>query len=262
MSLLDAILDSKWREIRDLASASGAYGTRTPIDVASRLRRSPGAPLRIIAEIKMKSPSAGRLSRRLDAPSRAEAYAAAGATMVSVLCDRPFFDGGWDHLAAARARLDALGADVPLLAKEFVVDEAQIACAKRHGADAVLLIARIVDRARLAELARAARDEGLEPLVEIVDERELDLALAAGARTVGVNVRDLDTLAMDAARAVRVLAAIPDGVVSAHLSGLKREADIAGVARSLVHAALVGEALMREDDPRPTLARFVAAAEI
>lgn len=261
MSVLAAILASKHREIdalRDGAHAGGSHEARTASDVVAALRRGPRAPLRLIAEVKLRSPSAGALSRVLDAPARAEAYAVAGAAMVSVLCDAPFFDGAWTHLASARARL---GERAPLLAKEFVLDESQIACAKRHGADAVLLIARIVDAARLLVLARASRDHGLEPLVEIVDEPELDAALRADARVIGVNARDLDTLAMDAPRAARVLAAIPRDRVAVHLSGLKTEADVASIARGRADAGLVGEVLMREDDPRALLERFVLAAK-
>ena len=120
--------------------------------------------------------------------------------MVSVLCDGPFFDGSWDHLRAARARLDASEKNVPLLAKEFIVDERQIGQARDCGADAVLLIARIVDRPRLAALAKASRAEGLEPVVEVIDEREVDAAIAVDARIIGVNARDLDTLEMDPER--------------------------------------------------------------
>ncbi|MDP9151775.1 MAG: indole-3-glycerol-phosphate synthase TrpC, partial [Myxococcota bacterium] len=200
------------------------------------------------------------LSRTLAPADRAIAYAEAGAAMVSVLCDATFFDGAWEHLAAARARLDADGCSVPLLAKEFVIDERQIAAAREHGADAVLLIARIVGAGRLTALARAARAEGLEPLVEVVDERELEGALDADARIVGVNARDLDTLAMDPARAARVLDAIPAGVVAMHLSGVRDPAGVAELARGRADAALVGEALMREADPRSKLRAMVKAA--
>ncbi|MDP9037432.1 MAG: indole-3-glycerol-phosphate synthase TrpC, partial [Myxococcota bacterium] len=178
----------------------------------------------------------------------------------SVLCDATFFDGAWAHLAAARGRLDAAGHPLPLLAKEFVVDELQIAAAREHGADAVLLIARIVDGKRLTALARAARAEGIEPLVEVVDERELDRALDADARIVGVNARDLDLLAMDPARAARVLEAIPEGVVAVHLSGVRNPAAVAELAQGRADAALIGEALMREDDPRSKLRAMVKAA--
>jgi indole-3-glycerol phosphate synthase len=256
MSVLAEILASKAREIDALragAHADAPFGGRVAIDVVGALRAR--GEMRLIAEVKRKSPSAGVLSRVLDAPSRAEAYARAGAAMVSVLCDGPYFDGGWSDLAAARARVT-----IPLLAKEFVLDATQIACARRHGADAVLLIARIVDGARLAELAACARDHAIEPLVEVVDEREVDAALRAGARVVGVNARDLDTLVMDAARAARVLAAIPSDVVAVHLSGLRSAADVEAIARGRADAALVGEILMREDDPTALLRQFVRSA--
>jgi indole-3-glycerol phosphate synthase len=224
--------------------------------VVAALSRPPGAPLRLIAEVKLRSPSAGPLSRALTPGARARAYAEAGATMVSVLCDTLFFDGSFAHLAEARREVN-----VPLLAKEFVLDEVQLDLARAHGADAALLIARIVSRSDLARLTTAARARKLEPLVEVVDEAELDAALAAGARIVGVNARDLDTLAMDAARAARVLAAIPTGVVAVHLSGLKDPPSVRVVACSRADAALVGEALMRADDPRPLLAEMVKSGD-
>jgi indole-3-glycerol phosphate synthase len=258
MSLAE-ILASKQRELEALRALPRRRSSRAPLDVVAALRRQDG-PLRLIAEVKLRSPSAGALSRALSPEARALAYAEAGAAVVSVLCDGPFFDGSWDHLAAARASLDAAGHAVPLLAKEFVLDERQITEARDRGADAVLLIARIVDGARLQALARAARAEGLEPLIEVVDEAELAAALAAGARVVGVNARDLDSLAMDAARTARVLDAIPAAVVAVRLSGLKAPADVERVARGRADAALVGEALMREDDPRPALAAMVRAA--
>jgi indole-3-glycerol phosphate synthase len=262
MSRLERILASKRSEVAALRGrprSTKALAAQAPRDVLAALRRNAG-PLRLLAEVKLRSPSAGPLSRALAADARALAYAEAGAAMVSVLCDGPFFDGAWEHVSAARTRLDEAGRAVPLLAKEFVLDERQVFEARDRGADAVLLIARIVDDQTLARLARAARDEGLEPLVEVTDERELEAGLRAGARLVGVNARDLDTLAMDADRAARVLAAIPANVVAVHLSGLRDPADIARIARSRADAALVGEALMRDDDPRPRLRALVDAA--
>ena len=123
-----------------------------------------------------------------------------------------------------------------------------------------MLIARILDGSRLRELVRAARAEGLEPLIEVVDEREVEHALAAEARIVGANARDLDTLLMDAARAARVCAAIPPSVVSVRLSGLRDANDVAEVARTGTDAALVGESLMREEDPTPRLRSMAEAA--
>jgi indole-3-glycerol phosphate synthase len=180
--------------------------------------------------------------------------------MVSVLCDKAFFHGGFDDLAHARDALDRAGARGPLLAKEFIVDPLQLEWAHEAGADAALLIVRLLDGGALRELASRARELGLEPFVEVTNEDELERALGVGARIVGVNARDLDTLAMDADRTARVLAAIPAGVVAVHLSGLRSPDAVAAVARGRADAALIGEALMRLDDPAPMLRKFVDAA--
>jgi indole-3-glycerol phosphate synthase len=261
VSLLGDILAHKRTEVdalRDRAEVRGP--TRTPIDAAKALRRGRGEPLRLVAEVKLRSPSAGALSRALTPGQRALAYAEGGAAMVSVLCDAPYFDGSWEHLKEARQRLDETGRAIPLLAKEFVIDERQIAEARYCGADAILLIARIVDASKLRRLTRAARAEGLEPLVEVVDERELETALEGEARVVGVNARDLDSLAMDGARAARLCAAIPPEVVAVYLSGVRQADDVAQIARTRTDAALIGEVLMRDDDPRPRLLTLVDAA--
>jgi indole-3-glycerol phosphate synthase len=258
--LLSDILARKRREVIELRASARSEPARAPLDVVGALRRRNADPLRLIAEIKLRSPSAGILSRALRPEDRALAYADAGATMVSVLSDSTYFDGSWEHVAAAREKLDRAGFRVPVLAKDYIVDECQIAEARGRGADAILLIARIVDEASLARLARAARELGVEPLIEVVDERELRAALAAEARVVGVNARDLDTLAMDASRAARVCAAVPPDVVAVRLSGLRDAADVSKVARGRSDAALVGEALMRDDDPGPRLRAMVDAA--
>jgi indole-3-glycerol phosphate synthase len=261
VSLLASILEAKRREVSSLGALGPAGVRREPLDPVAALSRPKDGELRLVAEIKLRSPSAGRLSRALTPPERALAYARAGASMVSVLCDAPFFDGSWEHLEQARAALDAAKAAVPLLAKEFVVDERQIQQARCRGADAVLLIARIVSTQRLLELAAHARSEHVEPFVEVRDDAELDAALAAQARIVGVNARDLDTLEMDTARARRVLDRIPRGIVAVHLSGLREARDVAEMSASRADAALIGEALMRDDDPGPRLHAMVQAAK-
>jgi len=258
VGILSDILDSKRREVRALQAVPRRGATRAPLPVVERLRRGQ-AGLRLLAEVKRRSPSAGPLSRVLAPGERAVAYARAGAAAVSVLCDGPFFDGSWDHLAEARAALDEAGLAVPLLAKEFVLDARQIGEARDRGADAVLLIARIVDEPTLVALAEAARAEGLEPLVEIAHPSELPAARAAGARLVGVNARDLDTLAMDAAGATRLLASLERDVVAVHLSGVRTVADVVQLTAGRADAALVGEVLMREDDPAPLLRTLVGA---
>lgn len=260
MSLLADIIAAKRIEVSRLHEQPRRPCGHVPIDVASALRRAPGSSLRFIAEVKLRSPSAGALSRALSPADRAWAYAEAGASMVSVLCDGSFFDGSFDDLSAARGRFDASGARIPLLAKEFVVAPRQVAEVRDRGADAVLLIARIGDARSLATLVRCARDEGVEPLVEVVSEQELEWALSQGARIVGVNARDLDTLEMNGARAARVLAAIPADVVAVHMSGVRDADGVRAIASGRADAALVGEALMREDDPRRLLRELVGAA--
>jgi len=260
--VLEEILASKRAEVHRLRHrtcyARIAEGPRG--HVLETLTRPGGAPLRLIAEHKKKSPSAGMLSQALDPAARALAYAESGAAMISVLCDEPFFGGSWDDLVEIRTALDAVGRKVPLLAKEFVIDDRQLREASACGADAVLLIVRIVTQPQLVHLAEHARSLGLEPLVEVASEDELSRALDAKASLIGVNARDLDTLEMDAARAARVLAAMPPSCVPLYLSGLRAPEDVTRVARTRAHGALVGETLMREDDPRPLLAAMVRAA--
>ena len=219
------------------------------------LRRAPGDPLRLIAEIKRRSPSAGALSTRLGVAERARAYEAAGAQMLSVLCDAKYFDGAYEHLGLARG-----ATNLPILCKEFVIDEAQLDAARAYGADAVLLIVRCLSAASLAMLVRGAEQRGLLPLVEVHGPSEMQTALDAGARVVGVNARDLDTLKLDAAQARRVLEALPETICKVHLSGIHEASQVAEVARSKVDAALIGEGLMRADDPTDLLRSMVSAA--
>jgi indole-3-glycerol phosphate synthase len=262
--VLASIVESKRRELHGLKHRT-CYA-RIPEGprghVATSLRRAPGEPLRLIAENKRRSPSAGELSGALTAAERAVRYAEAGASMVSVLCDGPFFGGSWDDVVEVRKALGAAGHRTPVLAKEFVIDERQLREAAACGADAVLLIARILDAEQLAKLLGQASSLGLEAVVEVVSEEELAWSVTAGAAIIGVNARDLDTLVMDAARADRVVAAIPAPAIPLYLSGLKTPADVKRIAATRAHGALVGETLMREDDPAPLLGSLVAAARI
>jgi len=253
MGVLADILAQKQRELPGLRTL------RLPAPPARRevsLSRARNAGrLSLITEIKRRSPSAGKLSTVLGVGERARAYERAGASMLSVLCDAQFFDGDFQHLQEARAVTT-----IPLLCKEFVIDESQLDAARAFGADAVLLIVRCLSPGRTTELIAAARARELVPFVEVADEEELKVALDGGADFVGVNARDLDTLVMDAARAARVMAAIPDGVVRAHFSGLRQPEDVTRIRQSGADAALVGETLMRADDPEPLLRALADAA--
>jgi indole-3-glycerol phosphate synthase len=253
VGVLDEILAHKRTELAELgARRLPAPPPRRPVQLA---KAANSGGLSLITEVKLRSPSAGQLSTKLSVTERALAYERAGASMLSILCDARFFDGSYEHLVQARAAVQ-----LPLLCKEFVIDERQLDAARAYGADAVLLIVRCLSPERTVELVSAARARELVPFVEVANEAEVQVALDAGADLIGVNARDLDTLAMDATRSARVLAAIPTNVVRAHLSGLARPEDIARIRQSGADAALVGEALMRQDDPEPLLRELSAAA--
>lgn len=252
MSVLERLLSVKRAEVERLRTQRLPSPASTQRAVA--LSRPAGEPLRLIAEIKRRSPSAGALSTRLGVGERAAVYERAGARMVSVLCDREFFDGAYEHLAETRA-----ACSLPILCKEFVIDEVQLDAARAYGADAVLVIVRCLAANELAPMVTAARERGLVPLVEVVTEAEAARALDAGADLIGVNARDLDTLEVDAERAARVLASLPATVTRVHLSGIRTAEDVTRVAASRADAVLIGEALMRRDDPEELLTEMAAA---
>jgi indole-3-glycerol phosphate synthase len=251
--LLQRIVSSKREEITTLR------GRRLPTPgklIPADLARRPGDPLRLIAEIKRRSPSAGALSTVLSVADRALSYQRAGAHMVSVLCDAAFFDGSFEHLAEARA-----ACDLPLLCKDFVLDEVQLDAARAYGASAVLLIVRCLGDTELERLILGARARELLPIVEITTREEAERALGAGADCIGVNARDLDTLEMDSERAATVLRDLPAELTRCWFSGLKEPTALADPIYRAVDAALLGEGLMRQDDPGPLLRRFVQAAQ-
>lgn len=250
--VLPRILQTKQAELPELRRRK--LPTPPPLRPVE-LERSAGQPLRLIAEIKRRSPSAGPLSTVLSVAARAARYERAGARMLSVLCDAAFFDGGYEHLTEAYQ-----ATRLPLLCKEFIIDECQLDAARAYGASAVLLIVRCLAPARLHTLVREAKQRELLPFVEVVTEEEATLALDAGATCIGVNARDLDTLQMDLARAQRVLEQLPRTTTRVHLSGIAQPEQVREVAARGVDAALVGEVLMRQDDPEPLLRSLVEAA--
>lgn len=250
--MLTEILENKRRELPALRCRPLPT---PPARRAIELRRANTSRLSLIAEIKHRSPSAGQLSTHLSVEERAQAYERGGADVLSILCDQKYFGGDYEFLSQARE-----ACSLPLLCKEFIVDEIQLDAARAFGADAVLLIVRCLPQNDLIRLVRAATDRELEALVEIHAPEEAARAVDAGATWIGVNARDLVTLEMDAERARRTIAALPESICRAHLSGVRTESDIRRVAQSPADAALIGETLMRQDDPCQLLQRLVAAA--
>jgi indole-3-glycerol phosphate synthase len=212
-----------------------------------------GSGIGVIAEFKRRSPSAGELRAGPDLEQTVRAYVRGGAVAVSVLTEGPNFGGSLADLRAARA-VCAL----PLLRKDFIVDPYQLLEARLAGADAVLLIVAALPPQELASLHRAVRELGLEALVEVHDEGELEIALGAGAEIVGINNRDLRDFSVDVGRTESLLDAIPPGVVVVSESGIARPEQLRRLQERGVHAALVGELLMRAGDPAGALAGLLS----
>jgi indole-3-glycerol phosphate synthase len=243
---------SDGRRLDDLVAAARACPPARGFTAA--LVAGAGDGLAVIAEVKRRSPSKGDLAADLDPAAVARAYVAGGASCLSVLTDSEFFGGSPADLAAARAAVDA-----PVLRKDFTVCAADVCDARTMGADAVLLIAAALDDAELGDLHRLATEVGLDVLVEVHDEPELERALAAGATLVGVNQRDLVTFEVDHERAVRVGRAMPEGVVRVAESGVRGPADAAALAAAGFHAVLVGESVVTAGDPAAAVAALRAA---
>jgi len=205
--------------------------------------------LAVIAEIKRRSPSKGDLAIDLDPVEIARSYERGGAACLSVLTDSEFFGGSADDLRAARA---ACG--LPVLRKDFTVGALDVVDARAMGADCVLLIAAALEPAELADLHALAVGIGLDVLVEIHDEAELDHALCAGATLIGVNQRDLVTFQVDHDRAVRMAGLIPSDRIKVAESGVRDDRDARSLRDAGYHAVLVGESLVTSADPAAALA--------
>jgi indole-3-glycerol phosphate synthase len=200
----------------------------------------------VIAEIKLRSPSAGQIRERVQGEHTrlARALEGAGASALSVLCDGPGFGGSpLDLRRAARV------AQVPVLFKEFVIDPVQVDLARALGATYVLLLVRVLDDRELARLIEEVRARGLEPIVEAADDRELDRAIASKATILGVNARDLRSFDVDPRRAGALVDRIPPERVAVFMSGVRTRDDFARVADTRADAVLIGEGLMRAEDP-------------
>jgi len=223
-----------------------AAGAMPPArDVATALSTAATvAGVALIAEVKRASPSAGPIAADADPVAQARAYAGAGAAVVSVLTEPVHFGGSLDDLRAVRAAVE-----VPVLRKDFLIDPDQVLAARAAGADTVLLIAASVDDDALAALLGAARDLGMEPIVESHADHDLDRVLATDARIVGVNARDLESLDVDVDAALARLRRIPKDRIAVAESGIRARSDVARAVEAGASAILVGETLMRAGDP-------------
>ena len=198
----------------------------------------------VVAEVKRSSPSRGVINKGLDLERQVAAYEAGGAAAISILTEPARFGGSNEDLSRARVAVR-----IPLLKKDFHVETVQILEARALGASAALVIARAVPPSRLEELLSAGNDTGIEILVEVRDERELDLALTLGARLIGVNNRNLETLEIDPDTSLRILPLIPADVVAIAESGVRSVQDVERLARAGANAVLVGTELSASNDP-------------
>jgi indole-3-glycerol phosphate synthase len=252
MGVLDDIVIHKRAELverrarRPLGALEGDCRRLPPaLDFEAALRPAAGQRVRLIAEVKKASPSQGVIRADLDPAAQAETYAGAGAAAVSVLTDAKYFHGSLEDLVAVRRAVR-----VPILRKEFIVDEYQLWESRAAGADAVLLIAAALDGAALGDLLHAAKGVGLGTLVEVHTAGELEEAVRVGAPVIGVNNRDLQRLTTTLETSLNLLPRIPPGPVAVSESGIFSATDVERVVRAGAHAVLVGEALLKAPDVR------------
>jgi indole-3-glycerol phosphate synthase len=248
MSVLDEIVAAKREVVRRRSAELPLRDVRALAEAAPPTRNflaaMTAAGLSVIAEIKRRSPAKGTLHSELDPALMAQVYEQGGASALSVLTDEQYFHGSDSDLVAARqvTRL-------PVLRKDFTIEPYQVYEARAIGADAILLIVRALRQPRLTELLELAAELSLMALVEVHAESELDRAIEAGARLIGVNNRNLDTLDVDLGTSLRLRTRIPPGVVPVSESGIKSVADAARLAQLGYQGVLIGEALVTSRDP-------------
>ena len=256
-NILDKILAVKRREVADLAPRladlkAASRRAPPPRSLVRALRRPPADPIRIIAEVKHRSPSAGVLIDPYDPAAIARRYAAAGADAISCLTDGDFFGGALDHLRLVRAAVD-----LPVLRKDFLIAPVQLYEARAAGADAVLLIAEALAPKALADLAALAADLGMDVLAEAHSAAALEAALACGAPLIGINNRDLATFQVDLATTERLAPQVrAAGRTLVAESGIAGADDVRRLLAAGVDAILVGESLLRSGDIPAKLAEF------
>jgi indole-3-glycerol phosphate synthase len=253
-NILDRIVATKRLEVAQLralrADLRARAGDADPPRGFARALRAPDE-VRLLAEVKRRSPSAGDIRPGAVPAEVARAYQAGGAAAISVLTDREYFGGSLDALPAVRGAVS-----LPAIRKDFIIDPLQVWEARGAGADAVLLIARILADPQLAELMGLAGELGMDALVEVHTDAELDRALAAGATLVGVNNRDLAVFRTDLELSVRMAARVPAAVTLVAESGIHTADDVDRMGAAGINAVLVGESLMRQPELQAAAARL------
>lgn len=229
-----------------------------PPSFAAALRRTDGA-LAVISEIKRRSPSAGDIRAGASSVEQARRYQAAGADALSVLTDEKYFGGTLADLSGVTAHFRANSPARPCIRKDFFIHPIQVLQAREAGASAILIIVRALTDDEMRSLAEAATAAGLDALFEIHNEAEISRAVAHGAKIIGVNNRDLAIFKTDLALSERLIPLFPKDVTAVSESGIHTAADAARVRAAGAHAVLVGEALMKAEDPAALVAAFHAA---
>jgi indole-3-glycerol phosphate synthase len=258
VSVLDEILDGVRADLAEREAQVSLDELKVKADRQPPARdpmpmlRSAGVS--VIAEVKRSSPSKGELAEISDPASLARDYEAGGATAISVLTEGRRFGGNLDDLRAVRAAVDA-----PVLRKDFILTSYQLWEARACGADLALLIVGTLKQNALVALVERAESIGLTPLVECHTADEVDRAVEAGARLIGINARDLNTLRVDMDTFRRLAPLVPDGIVTVAESGVRGPRDVIELARAGAHAVLVGESLVTGKEPRTAVADLVAA---
>jgi indole-3-glycerol phosphate synthase len=247
-TILDKIVATKRTEIERAKARVPETSLRTMLADAPPVRDfftplAASGPIKLIAEVKKASPSAGIIRADFDPVEIARTYAAHGATCISVLTDEPYFQGSLSNLSQIRAAVD-----LPVLRKDFILDEYQLFEARVAGADAVLLIAECLDECNLRTLFNSTCELGMTPLVELYEPENLQRVFDAGATLIGVNNRNLHTFEVDLEHTIRMRKLVPDQCVLVGESGIKTRADVLRLESAGVEAILVGESLTREPD--------------
>ena len=252
---LAEIIAEKKNEVAKLKKAMPAEidGNLPPI---RDFKAAVSAPqqINLIAEIKFASPSAGPIRPKTDPIQIGRIYENAGAAAISLLTDKRFFQGDLNHLPRLKKTIS-----LPILRKDFILDEVQVREAFLYGADAILLIARILSQAQLAELISACRELGMYPLTEVHDRDDLEKAIDSGADIIGINNRDLDSFSVNINTTFELAPRVPDDRVIICESGLAKKEDIQSLKDTRVQAVLVGSALMKSDDLAEKTAEIVKA---